>query len=349
MVAIPGLDHNRRELRPRSFGKPLDVTGIGARTVRLALASSTRAQSTLANSAATLTGADRAEAQRAGVRFNTTTTTTSGQPPAGTTTPPGQSASDTPKPTTPERPGPPAGTTTTQPEDATPPPRERSAQEIIQDEIDRALEERRSGGSSGADAREVDQEDIDRALERIEAAPPDHVFPVGGGQYNIGIDVIQSQPGVVDEAATTAATEDFDNPVHNSDFSLAPTDARHLNGHPGVDIFGPEGAPIIAAQGGEVTGVGNGSRGGNWVQITNTAEDGTVTTHYYAHLEQHVGDWEVGDTIEAGEQIGTLGDTGSAQGTSPHLHYEVEVDDVPVDPFPQFAELENDQGEPALG
>jgi len=49
----------------------------------------------------------------------------------------------------------------------------------------------------------------------------------------------------------------------------------------------------------------------------------------YAHLLDRHGN--VGDQVELGEIIGYVGKTGRA--TGPHLHLEVQEDDVAIDPF----------------
>jgi murein DD-endopeptidase MepM/ murein hydrolase activator NlpD len=59
---------------------------------------------------------------------------------------------------------------------------------------------------------------------------------------------------------------------------------------------------------------------------------GGVTTHY-AHLSSYA--IAVGGRVERGTIIGYAGSTGRA--TSPHLHYEVRIDDRPVNPFQPVA------------
>ncbi|MFW5680901.1 MAG: M23 family metallopeptidase, partial [Pseudomonadota bacterium] len=48
----------------------------------------------------------------------------------------------------------------------------------------------------------------------------------------------------------------------------------------------------------------------------------------YAHLHSYL--VKHGDLVRAGQKVGTMGRTGRATGV--HLHYEVIVDDRPVDP-----------------
>jgi murein DD-endopeptidase MepM/ murein hydrolase activator NlpD len=59
---------------------------------------------------------------------------------------------------------------------------------------------------------------------------------------------------------------------------------------------------------------------------------GGVRTHY-AHLSSF--DVEVGSRVERGSILGRAGSTGRA--TSPHLHYEVRVDGIALDPFQPLA------------
>jgi len=129
------------------------------------------------------------------------------------------------------------------------------------------------------------------------------VFPIDGG-YNIGYD------------------KDWDNfsspqSTANSDFSKRATHSGaggHLKGHFGVDIFGVRGTPIVAPVDGVVKlNFGN----GNTVIIQD--EDGY--SHWLGHLDSiSVDD---GKVVEAGTKVGTLGDSGNAKGTAPHLHYNV--------------------------
>ncbi|MCA9551303.1 MAG: M23 family metallopeptidase [Myxococcales bacterium] len=142
-------------------------------------------------------------------------------------------------------------------------------------------------------------------------------FPVSGGRYNIGYD---PRWQVFDQSKR---------PLHNSDFSRSATDARHQSGHPANDIFGPKGAPIVAPMNAKVVGIGVARKGGNYIKI----QVGNVQM-YFAHMGKHAAGLKVGSTVKAGQQLGTLGDTGSARGTAPHLHFQLKVDGRTVDPFP---------------
>jgi murein DD-endopeptidase MepM/ murein hydrolase activator NlpD len=96
--------------------------------------------------------------------------------------------------------------------------------------------------------------------------------------------------------------------------------------HPGLDFRGPIGAPIYAAAQGQVSFVGQKSGYGNCVEITHG--NGLVTR--YAHMSAFR--TRIGHMVRAGEPIGAIGSTGRS--TGPHLHFEVRINDQPVNPRP---------------
>lgn len=85
--------------------------------------------------------------------------------------------------------------------------------------------------------------------------------------------------------------------------------------HEGVDIFADRGTPLLAASDSVVVRVGVRNRGGNIVTLYDDARDLFL---YYAHLEQQL--VRQGQFVQAGQVIGTMGNTGNAIGTPPHLH-----------------------------
>jgi len=96
--------------------------------------------------------------------------------------------------------------------------------------------------------------------------------------------------------------------------------------HPGLDFKGPYGAPIYAAARGRVSFVGQRSGYGNCVEIDHG--NGLVTR--YAHMSGFR--TRIGTEVRAGDQIGLIGSTGRS--TGPHLHFEVRINDRPVNPRP---------------
>ena len=96
--------------------------------------------------------------------------------------------------------------------------------------------------------------------------------------------------------------------------------------HPGLDFKGPLGAPIFAAAKGTVSFVGQRSGYGNCVEVDHG--NGLVTR--YAHMSGFR--TTIGKPVLAGEQIGVIGSTGRS--TGPHLHFEVRINDAPVNPRP---------------
>ncbi len=96
--------------------------------------------------------------------------------------------------------------------------------------------------------------------------------------------------------------------------------------HKGIDFTAPRGTAIQATGNGVVSRVQKRKIGyGNNVII----DHGFGYTTMYAHMKEiHV---SKGDKVTKGQQIGTIGSTGTS--TAPHLHYEVRINDRPVNPI----------------
>jgi murein DD-endopeptidase MepM/ murein hydrolase activator NlpD len=109
--------------------------------------------------------------------------------------------------------------------------------------------------------------------------------------------------------------------------------------HHGIDIFDDRGTEMVAVTDAQVMGVGRRDLGGNVVTLYDREME---TFIYYAHLEEQL--TLEGRSVEAGEAIGTIGNTGNAQSTLPHLHIAIYDGTFrrPVDPWYFFVSPEID-------
>jgi murein DD-endopeptidase MepM/ murein hydrolase activator NlpD len=98
--------------------------------------------------------------------------------------------------------------------------------------------------------------------------------------------------------------------------------------HTGIDLAGPYGSPVRAVTAGTIIEADQESGYGNIVKVRHA--DGVVT--FYAHLSRIL---VHGGQVTAGQEIAEEGDTGHS--TGPHLHFEVRIDDVPINPVPWLA------------
>jgi len=107
--------------------------------------------------------------------------------------------------------------------------------------------------------------------------------------------------------------------------------------HNGVDLTGKNGAAdyVLAFADGIVTYARNFVQGktstypaGNYVVIQH--ENGYLTR--YLHMAYNTVRVKTGDRVKKGEVIGYMGTTGSSTGV--HLHFEVRLNNTPVDPVP---------------
>jgi murein DD-endopeptidase MepM/ murein hydrolase activator NlpD len=97
--------------------------------------------------------------------------------------------------------------------------------------------------------------------------------------------------------------------------------------HAGIDWAGPIGTPIMAAGAGVVEEARARGEFGNYIRIRHA--NGYKTA--YAHLSRYAPGIAEGARVSQGQVIGAIGTTGLS--TGPHLHFEVLVNTLPVDPM----------------
>jgi len=102
--------------------------------------------------------------------------------------------------------------------------------------------------------------------------------------------------------------------------------------HEGLDFVPGAGSPIQAIADGTVSVVsGPGGAFGNHVEIEHVI-NGQKVTSTYSHMQTGSVTVSVGDTVTVGTVIGKVGSTGNSTGA--HLHFEIHLSGVPVDPYP---------------
>ena len=111
--------------------------------------------------------------------------------------------------------------------------------------------------------------------------------------------------------------------------------------HSGTDFPADYGTPVLAAGAGKVIFAGRYSGYGNCVQIDHG--NGVVTL--YGHMQRILVKKDA--VIAAGDRIGQVGSTGRA--TGPHLHFEIRLDNRPVDPVAAMTIAQEWRDSPVTG
>ncbi len=113
--------------------------------------------------------------------------------------------------------------------------------------------------------------------------------------------------------------------------------------HQGEDIMAAQGTPVVAVADGTIkrlTRVETGL-GGIWIWLVDNAGN----EYYYAHLRDIAPGLDAGSKVTAGQQIGTVGNTGDARGGSGHLHFEIHPGGgAAIDPYPDLIALDPSRG-----
>ena len=167
-------------------------------------------------------------------------------------------------------------------------------------------EEARRQAEESAAADEAEEADVDSDDPESESDAP-VASPVVGGPFS-----------VTHRPVSGAVTSRFGPRVH----PIFGTSRNHY----GIDFDGNSGESIVAAAAGKVITAGWMNGYGNVVIISH----GDGYTTLYAHQSQIL--VSNGDTVAGGETIGRVGSTGWS--TGPHLHWEIRVAGVAVDPLP---------------
>jgi murein DD-endopeptidase MepM/ murein hydrolase activator NlpD len=182
-----------------------------------------------------------------------------------------------------------------------------------------------------------------------------------------------SQPDQPDELDQPATADGIDGITRPISFPVLGT-VQYANGwgdcrdgcsrrHVGTDMLGVRMQPLLAAVDGTVTRIqtdagisGNG--------ITVTGADGWYYNYFHVNNDTPGTDdglaaphWQVspkltvGSRVRAGQVIGYMGDSGNAEGSVPHLHFEIRTPDrTPVNPYPSLvAAQERETCEPIEG
>jgi murein DD-endopeptidase MepM/ murein hydrolase activator NlpD len=129
---------------------------------------------------------------------------------------------------------------------------------------------------------------------------------------------------------TTVAAE----PAPPAGFTCPP-DGAHLafvHFHTGVDLAAASGVPVFAVVAGTVRVIDSQVGFGVHILLAASVPAARPVVYLYGHLSGvSVSD---GDPVGAGQLIGFVGSTGNS--TGPHLHFEVDVGEVPVNPCATF-------------
>jgi murein DD-endopeptidase MepM/ murein hydrolase activator NlpD len=141
----------------------------------------------------------------------------------------------------------------------------------------------------------------------------------GGLQPGVPYPVILTPPNVTPKLTAGRYVFPVYGPSAYGDTFGAPRGDVSGSWHHGDDIFAPLGAPLLAVADGTVFSVGWNDVGGYRLWL----RDQGGNEFYYAHLSAYTSLAVNGRHVKAGDVLGFLGNTGDAEGTPFHLHFEV--------------------------
>jgi len=153
------------------------------------------------------------------------------------------------------------------------------------------------------------QAEVEKQLANL--PKPVTQIPGGGGSQKCWFTSTQKLP--VGEGFFVKPTQG----VVSDIYGCPPWSSSWRDRHDGVDISAPAGTPIVATATGIVAEKTYNSIFGNHVIIKHTVS-GTVFYSLYAHMESP-GSVSAGQIVNAGQQVGVVGNTGNSFGA--HLHF----------------------------
>ena len=103
--------------------------------------------------------------------------------------------------------------------------------------------------------------------------------------------------------------------------------------HEGFDVTAACGTELVAVRNGRVLRSGFDRVLYGWYLLIHG--EGEDRSYFYAHMPRPAR-FHRGQRVWEGERVGAVGETGNAAGTGCHLHFEIHVRGVPVDPEPSL-------------
>lgn len=123
-------------------------------------------------------------------------------------------------------------------------------------------------------------------------------------------------------------------PVYGDDVSLGDDfgGPRQVGPHQGNDIFAAFGSPVLAVTDGRLFKVGTLPISGNRLWLLSDRGE----AYFYAHLSSFSPLAVTGRRVKAGDVLGFVGNTGDAEPTPPHVHFEIHpggLEEGAADPY----------------
>jgi murein DD-endopeptidase MepM/ murein hydrolase activator NlpD len=148
---------------------------------------------------------------------------------------------------------------------------------------------------------------------------------LGGVMPRLEAEGAAAPPPAAQESGAPAVTEALMIPVEGVTAAklrdtFSESRARGSRVHEAIDIMASRGTPVIAAAPGTVEKLFLSKAGGNTIYLR-SQDRGTI--HYYAHLDRYEAGLKEGQRIARGQRLGTVGSTGNASPSAPHLHFAI--------------------------
>lgn len=123
--------------------------------------------------------------------------------------------------------------------------------------------------------------------------------------------------------------------VHDSELQVFSPTMGDYRVHLGIDVLTTEGAPVYAAADGTVTQIWEDVRMGQCIAIKHSGDAVSVYKNVSADFPTGIIE---GATVKRGQQIASVGSSAMVEiGEEPHLHFEMTVGGLSVDPLEYFA------------
>ncbi len=173
------------------------------------------------------------------------------------------------------------------------------------------------------------------AASRNKETPNVENPPISDGTQNDSADTPEDIPKDETKLTFVAPTAGVVVKEHSLEIPVFSVTLGEWRVHTGIDISCEEGAGVFASEAGVVSGIYSDPMLGYTVEITHK---GDIKTRY-SNLSKDIGELKVGDEVALGDKIGVVGDTSLSElAEEPHLHFEVLLKDVKVNPMDYITE-----------